>query len=84
VNSYKTKEAMQLSEEFKGRIKEAVGAITGDEEKKAEGQAQQRKAEAEKEAERYGGTRTYTLTYEGTDLAGNTQSCQATVTVPMG
>jgi hypothetical protein len=34
--------------------------------------------------ERYRGTRTYTLTYEGTDLAGNTQSCQATVTVPMG
>jgi hypothetical protein len=35
-------------------------------------------------AERYGGTRTYTLTYQGKDLAGNTKSCQATVTVPKG
>jgi hypothetical protein len=34
--------------------------------------------------ERYGGPRTYTLTYEGTDLAGNTKSCQATLTVPKG
>jgi uncharacterized protein YjbJ (UPF0337 family) len=40
-----------MSEEFKGRMKEAYGAITGDEEKKAEGQALQRKAKAQKEAE---------------------------------
>jgi uncharacterized protein YjbJ (UPF0337 family) len=46
-----------MSEEFKGTMKEAVGAITGDEEKKAEGQAQQRKAEAEKEAEQREKTR---------------------------
>ena len=46
-----------MSEEFKGRMKEAVGAITGDEEKKAEGKAQQRKAEAEKEAEQRKKTR---------------------------
>jgi uncharacterized protein YjbJ (UPF0337 family) len=38
-------------------MKGAVGAITGDEEKKAEGQAQQRKAEAEKEAEQRKKTR---------------------------
>jgi len=35
-------------------------------------------------AERYGTTRTYTLTYQGKDLAGNTKNCQATVTVPKG
>jgi hypothetical protein len=35
-------------------------------------------------AERYGGARTYTLTYQGKDLAGNTTNCQATVTVPKG
>ena len=46
-----------MSEEFKGGMKEAVGAITGDEEKKAEGQAQQRKTEAEKEAEQRKKTR---------------------------
>jgi len=46
-----------MSEEFKGRMKEAVGAITGDEAKKAEGRAQQRKAEAEKEAEQKEKTR---------------------------
>jgi len=40
-----------MSEGFKGRMKEAAGAITGDEALKAEGRALQRKAEAEKEAE---------------------------------
>ncbi len=34
-------------DEVKGKVKEAYGAITGDEELKAEGRAQQRKAEAE-------------------------------------
>jgi uncharacterized protein YjbJ (UPF0337 family) len=29
-----------MSEKFKGRMKEAAGTFTGDEEKKAEGQAQ--------------------------------------------
>ena len=33
----------------KGKAKEAAGAITGDEDKKAEGRAQQRKAEAEEQ-----------------------------------
>ncbi len=33
-------------------------------------------------AERYGQTRVYTLTYQATDEAGNTATCQATVTVP--
>ena len=33
-----------------GRAKEAYGALTGDEAKKAEGRAEQRKAEAEAEA----------------------------------
>ena len=35
-------------------------------------------------AERNGTARTYTLTYQGKDLAGNTKNCQATVTVPKG
>ena len=39
-----------MSEDFKGRMKEAAGAITGDEALKAEGRAEQRKAEAEAEA----------------------------------
>jgi uncharacterized protein YjbJ (UPF0337 family) len=39
-----------MSEKFKGRMKEAVGAITGDENKKAEGQVQQRVAAAAQEA----------------------------------
>jgi hypothetical protein len=33
-------------------------------------------------AERYGGFRLYTLTYQGKDVAGNTTNCQATVRVP--
>ena len=41
-----------MSEAFKGRMKEATGAITGDEDLKAEGRALQRKAEAEKEREK--------------------------------
>ena len=41
-----------MSEEFKGKMKEAAGAITGDEDLKAEGRALQRKAEAEKEVSR--------------------------------
>jgi uncharacterized protein YjbJ (UPF0337 family) len=39
-----------VEDKAKGKMKEAAGAITGDEEKKAEGRAQQRKAEAEEEA----------------------------------
>ena len=39
-----------MSEEFKGKMKEAAGAISGDEEKKAEGRAQQRKGAAKEEA----------------------------------
>jgi uncharacterized protein YjbJ (UPF0337 family) len=39
-----------MEDKAKGRMKEAAGAITGDEDKKAEGRAQQRKAEAEEEA----------------------------------
>ncbi len=46
-----------MSERFKGRMKEAAGAITGDEEKKAEGRALQRKTEAEKEAKQREKTR---------------------------
>ena len=40
-----------MEDKAKGKLKEAYGAITGDEAKKPEGQALQRKAEAEKEAE---------------------------------
>ncbi len=40
-----------------GKMKEAYGALVGDEAKKAEGRALQRKAEAEAEAEQRGRTR---------------------------
>ncbi len=39
-----------MEDKAKGRMKEAAGAMTGDEEKKAEGRAQQRKGQAEEEA----------------------------------
>jgi uncharacterized protein YjbJ (UPF0337 family) len=39
-----------MEEKAKGKIKEAAGAISGDEEKKAEGRAQQRKGAAREEA----------------------------------
>ena len=39
-----------MEEKAKGKIKEAAGAISGDEEKKAEGRAQQRKGAAKEEA----------------------------------
>ena len=41
----------------RGKAKEAYGAITGDEAKKAEGRTEQRKAEAEAEARQRGKTR---------------------------
>jgi hypothetical protein len=34
-------------------------------------------------AERYGSARVYTLTYQGSDRAGNTAQCTTTVTVPL-
>jgi uncharacterized protein YjbJ (UPF0337 family) len=39
-----------MDDKVEGKAKEAYGAITGDEEKKAEGRAQQRKAEAKEQA----------------------------------
>ena len=39
-----------MEEKTKGKMKEAAGAFTGDEEKKAEGRAQQRKGEAKEQA----------------------------------
>jgi uncharacterized protein YjbJ (UPF0337 family) len=39
-----------VEDKAKGRMKEAAGAVTGDEDKKAEGQAQQRKSAAGEEA----------------------------------
>jgi uncharacterized protein YjbJ (UPF0337 family) len=41
---------MTMAEKAKGRMKEAAGAFTGDEDKKAEGRAQQRKGAAREEA----------------------------------
>jgi uncharacterized protein YjbJ (UPF0337 family) len=38
-------------EKAEGKMKEAYGALVGDEDKKAEGRARQRKAQAEAEAE---------------------------------
>ena len=46
-----------MEDKAKGKIKEAYGAITGDEAKKAEGQALQRKAKAEEETEQREKTR---------------------------
>ena len=46
-----------MEDKAKGKIKEAYGAITGDEAKKAEGQALQRKAKAQEEAEQREKTR---------------------------
>lgn len=39
-----------MDDKAKGKAKEAYGAMTGDEAKKEEGRAQQRKAEAQEEA----------------------------------
>jgi len=41
-----------VDEKLKGKMKETAGALIGDEELKAEGQAQQRKGEALEEAEK--------------------------------
>jgi uncharacterized protein YjbJ (UPF0337 family) len=46
-----------MSEKAKGQMKEAAGAITGDEAKKAEGRAEQRKADAAEEAKQREKTR---------------------------
>jgi uncharacterized protein YjbJ (UPF0337 family) len=46
-----------MEDKAKGKLKEAYGALIGDEAKKAEGQALQRKAKAEKEAEQREKTR---------------------------
>ena len=46
-----------MEDKAKGKLKEAYGALTGDEAKKAEGRALQRKAKAEKEAEQREKTR---------------------------
>ena len=40
-----------MEDKAKGRMKEAAGAFTGDEEKKAEGRAQQRKGQAGEEVQ---------------------------------
>ena len=42
--------AKGVVEDVKGKAKEVIGEVTGDEEKAQEGRAQQRKAEAEREA----------------------------------
>jgi uncharacterized protein YjbJ (UPF0337 family) len=46
-----------MEEKAKGRMKEAAGAVTGDEDKKDEGQAQQRKGAAGEEAAQKAKTR---------------------------
>jgi uncharacterized protein YjbJ (UPF0337 family) len=46
-----------MEDKVKGKMKEAAGAITGDEQKKAEGQALQRKAAAREEAAQKARTR---------------------------
>jgi uncharacterized protein YjbJ (UPF0337 family) len=51
------REGAAKEDKAKGRMKEAAGAVTGDEEKKAEGQAQQRKGQAGEEAAQRAKTR---------------------------
>ena len=46
-----------MDDKAKGRMKEAAGAITGDEEKKREGKAEQRKGAAGEEASQKAKTR---------------------------
>ena len=46
-----------MSEKARGKAKEAYGAMTGDEAKKAEGRAEQRKADAAEEAKQREKTR---------------------------
>jgi uncharacterized protein YjbJ (UPF0337 family) len=46
-----------MEDKAKGRMKEAAGAVTGDEDKKAEGRAQQRKGQAGEEAAQKAKTR---------------------------
>lgn len=46
-----------MEDKMKGRMKEAAGAISGDEDLKAEGQALQRKGAAKQEAEQKERTR---------------------------
>jgi uncharacterized protein YjbJ (UPF0337 family) len=46
-----------VDDKTKGKAKEAWGAVTGDEAKKEEGRAQQRKASAKEEAEQEARTR---------------------------
>jgi uncharacterized protein YjbJ (UPF0337 family) len=46
-----------MMEKAKGKMKEAAGAMTGDEAKKAEGRAEQSKAEAAEEAKQREKTR---------------------------
>ena len=46
-----------MEDKVKGRMKEAAGAITGDEDPKAEGQALQRKAAAREQAAQKARTR---------------------------
>jgi uncharacterized protein YjbJ (UPF0337 family) len=53
----KATEGGTMEDKVKGRMKEAAGAITGEEEKKAEGQALQRKAAAREEAAQKARTR---------------------------
>jgi uncharacterized protein YjbJ (UPF0337 family) len=48
---HKVERRPSVSEKAKGKAKEAYGALSGDEGKKAEGQAQQRKASAREERE---------------------------------
>ncbi len=45
-----------MDDKVRGKAKEAWGALTGDEAKKEEGRAQQRKADAEEEASQKGRT----------------------------
>jgi uncharacterized protein YjbJ (UPF0337 family) len=46
-----------MEDKMKGKMKEAAGAITGDEDLKVEGRAQQRKGAAKQEAEQKERTR---------------------------
>ncbi len=71
-----------MEDKVKGKMKEAAGALTGDEEKKAEGQAQQMKGSAKEEARQKDKTSKLRKTPgrrkgSGTGRSGRTRGCWA-------
>jgi uncharacterized protein YjbJ (UPF0337 family) len=76
-----------MMDKGEGKMKEAAGAITGDEDKKAEGRAQKRKADAEEKAtqkERTGKRRRKPTERResGTSKSAKTRDCWVASRIP--